>query len=253
MWKSKDVNGIQIKVESTTNDSLMVKSTNNFYVCPKCGFAYAEDEHFGDKDAEKEMLKKSLKITTSKCHESLYSQTNCDCKDLYRRTLHHVFNTDVAKITFGCTTDDYKTIISVMYAILYAISSELNIERKDIKACLALHVINKQLKYSIIIYDAVPGGAGHSRRLVTSDGKMLYRIIISALKRVSSCTCDPSCYNCLRSYENQKIHDELDRNRAKEFLGKFVGDVRRIEEKDATEFCEVNDCFDGLAENNEKI
>lgn len=231
-------NGIQIKVESTTNDSLMVKSTNNFYVCPKCGFAYAEDERFGDKDAENEMSKKALKINTSKAHESLYSQINCDCKELHRRTLHHVFNTDVAKITFGCSTNDYKTMISVMYAILYAISSELNIERKDIKACLTLHIINKIPKYSIIIYDAVPGGAGHSRRLVTSDGKMLYRIFKSAFKRVYSCTCDPSCYNCLRSYENQKIHDELDRNLANEFLGKFIGEFRSISENEATDFAD---------------
>jgi len=241
-------NGIQLKVESTTNDSLLVKSTNNFYVCPKCGFAYAADEHFGDKEAEKEMAKKQppLKIITSKAHESLYSQTNCDCKELNRRTLHHVFNTDVAKITFGCPTNDYKTMISVMYAILYAISSELNIERKDIKACLSLHIINKIAKYSIIIYDAVPGGAGHSRRLVTDDGKMLYRIFNSALRRVSSCNCDPSCYNCLRSYENQKIHDDLNRNLAKKFLAQFIGDVKLINEDEATEFIiqtnTENDC-----------
>ena len=68
-----------------------------------------------------------------------------------------------------------------------------------------MHVVGHNLDLSIIIYDSVPGGAGHSRRLVTQDGKMLHSIFMSALKSMKSCNCDPSCYNCLRSYENQKM------------------------------------------------
>lgn len=195
-----------VTLESTTNDSLLVKSSNHFYVCPQCGFAYAEDENIpGDKKATTEMKRHAFKITTEKRHESLYGKYDCTCKDLFRYSMHHVFNTDVAKISFGCNTSDYKMMVSAMYAILYAITDELNIERKDIKACLSLKIINLIPNYSIIIYDAVPGGAGHSRRLVTSDGMMLSKIIEAAYKKMVECNCDPSCYNCLRSYENQKI------------------------------------------------
>ena len=35
-------------------------------------------------------------------------------------------------------------------------------------------------------------------------------------------------------------------------MQKYVEDVRRIDEKYATEFCEVNDCFEGWSENDEK-
>lgn len=73
-----------------------------------------------------------------------------------------------------------------------------------------------------------PGGAGHSRRLVTKDGKTLYNIFMSALKSMNECNCAPSCYNCLRSYENQKIHDLLDRKLAIEFLKQFVGPVETL-------------------------
>lgn len=145
--------------------------------------------------------------------------------------MHHIFNTDVAKISFDCDTSHYNSMLSTMYAILYAISDELNIERKDIKACLSLRIINGKREYSIIIYDAVPGGAGHSRRLVTPDGRMLYRIINVALKDMDECECEPSCYNCLRSYENQKIHDELDRNLAAEFLSQLIGEVQIIQDE----------------------
>ncbi len=81
------------------------------------------------------------------------------------------------------------------------------------------------MKWFLIIYDAVPGGAGHSRRLVTSDGKMLNGIMKVALKKMEECNCNPSCYNCLRSYENQKIHDLLDRKLAAEFLRQLMGKV----------------------------
>lgn len=218
-----------VTLESTTNDSLLVKSSNNFYVCPKCGFAYAEDETIPNDRAANQLIKqKSHEIITSGKHESLFGQYFCDCQRLYRYSMHHTFNTDVAKISFDCDTSDYNTMVSTMYAIIYAISDELNIERKDIKGCLSLKIIDKKKNYSIIIYDAVPGGAGHSRRLVTSDGKMLDRIIKVALAKMKGCNCEPSCYNCLRSYENQKIHDILDRKLAEEFLNKLIGNITFI-------------------------
>ena len=223
-------NSIEIQVESTTNDSLMVKSVSNFYVCPLCGYAVAEDEGIGEREIEKQMRSGALSVTTTKSHESLYGQYNCNCHELVRRSLHHEFKTDVAKISFKCNTSDYNTMVSVMYAILNAMAKDLNIERRDIKACLSAKLINGILNFSIVIYDSVPGGAGHSRRLVTKDGKMLHSIFMSALRSMSECNCEPSCYNCLRSYENQKIHDLLDRKLAIEFLQQFVGSVETVEE-----------------------
>lgn len=216
-------NNTLITIESTTNDSLMVKSAREFYVCPNCGYSLMEDETITkDKEATKKMKLNSFKIRTLNKHESILGQYKCECQELFRYSLHHTFNTDVARISFDCDTSDYKTMISTMYALLYSISAELNIERRDIKACLSSKFINNQNNYSIIIYDAVPGGAGHSRRLVTPNGEMLKHIIKVALKSVQDCQCDPSCYNCLRSYENQKIHDELDRKLTSNFLSELV-------------------------------
>ena len=206
----------------------MVKSSNNFYVCPRCGFAYAEDENIvDDKEANKDKKHKKHKIHTVNKHECFYGRFKCECQELFRYSLHHTFNTDVVKISFDCNTSDYNMMISTMYAILYAISKDMNIERKDIKACLSLKIIQEKLNYSIIIYDAVPGGAGHSRRLVTEDGMALYKIMKVALNNMENCNCNPSCYNCLRSYENQKIRDILDRNLAAKFLKQFIGNVKK--------------------------
>ena len=218
-----NLNNITVTLESTSNDSLLVKSSNDYYVCEKCGFAYAEDENItGDKIATQSMLQKKHKINTTAKHESLFGQYSCNCQELHRYSLHHTFSTDVVKISFGCDTSDYNTMLSSMYAILYGICNYLNIERKDIKGCLTPKIINKRLSYSIIIYDSVPGGAGHSRRLVTPSGDMLYNIIENAVKIMRDCSCDPSCYNCLRSYENQLKHDILDRKLAENFLSKML-------------------------------
>lgn len=225
-------NGIKILVESTTNDSLLVKSSNSFYVCPVCGFAYASDETIsGDNEANKKIKNGAHLIKTVGKHESLFSQSRCSCQELKKYTLHHVFNTDVAKISFQCNTSDYDTMVSTMYSILYAMADTLNIERRDIKACISPKLLGNELSYSIIIYDSVPGGAGHSRRLVTSDGKMLYQIFQAALRRVDTCKCTPSCYSCLRSYDNQKIHDNLDRKKVARFLQQFIGKIDILHDK----------------------
>jgi ATP-dependent helicase YprA (DUF1998 family) len=64
----------------------------------------------------------------------------------------------------------------------------------------------------LVIFDTVPGGAGHARRL----GAHLRPLAEAALDRVSRCECgdDTSCYSCLRSYGNQLWHDQLSRGTA---------------------------------------
>ena len=68
------------------------------------------------------------------------------------------------------------------------------------------------LGYDIIVFDNVPGGAGHVKRLINKDS--LKQSLISAKMKVSQDCCDEntSCYNCLRNYYNQNIIIELNVN-----------------------------------------
>lgn len=209
---------IKLEVESTANDSLVVKSTDFFYVCPKCGYSIASDE--ASKLSEYEDYKYGVtrieKNTAG--HKNPFGKGKCVNTSLIRYSLHHEFKTDVAKISFGCDTSNYPTMLSVMYALLNSFAHELNIERRDIKACLTFKISSGRMEHKIIIYDAVPGGAGHSRRLVTEDGEVLKAVIKRAINLLDTCECSPSCYRCLRNYENQKIHEILDRENALNFL-----------------------------------
>ncbi|HOV35592.1 MAG TPA: DEAD/DEAH box helicase [Dysgonamonadaceae bacterium] len=216
---------VKLEVESTANDSLVVKSTDFFYVCPKCGYSIASDETSKLKDYEDyhiDVSKIERLRNTKNRHKNPFGKGTCSNVALSKYCLHHEFKTDVAKITFCCDTSDNATMLSVMYALLNSFANELNIERRDIKACLTYKLTSGRLEHKIIIYDAVPGGAGHSRRLVTQDGQVLQAVIKRAIKLLETCECDPSCYRCLRSYENQKFHEILDRKKALSFLKQLV-------------------------------
>jgi len=52
----------------------------------------------------------------------------------------------------------------------------------------------------------------------TENGEVLRAVIKRAINILSTCNCSPSCYRCLRSYENQKFHEILDREKALSFL-----------------------------------
>jgi len=208
----------KLELESTANDSLVVKSTDFFYVCPKCGYSIASDEvsklfEYEDYKSGVNRIEKN-----NNGHKNPFGKGTCSNTSLERYCLHHEFKTDVAKISFGCDTSDYPTMLSVMYALLNSFAYELNIERRDIKACLTYKTTIGRMEHKIIIYDSVPGGAGHSRRLVTEDGEVLKAVIKRAIKILDTCKCSPSCYSCLRNYENQKIHEILDREKALNFL-----------------------------------
>lgn len=206
--------GKTVQMETSTNDSLMVVCKEDFFVCDFCGYAVSSLSIQNDKNYS------PFAVTFSKKHQSPWGK---DCSGILRKKkLCHVFKTDVVKIFFETTLSKHKeTMLSVMYALLDAMSDVLDIERTDIKGCLHKVRYKNSMVYNIILYDAVPGGAGHVRRIVTDDCSIFKKIIDKAILITSSCNCEPSCYNCIRNYYNQNVHDLLDRKLAVEFLSSF--------------------------------
>lgn len=200
-------------LETSVNDSLMVVCNNDFFVCERCGYAVSAPE--------------GKQTSRKKAHSSPWQKV---CTEpLKRFKLCHVFKTDVVRITFqtaGAGQQD--VMLSVMYALLEAMSAVLDIERNDIKGCLHKIDAGGSMVYSIVLYDAVAGGAGHVRRMVTEDGAVFQQIIEKAIDITKNCSCSPSCYSCLRNYYNQKIHDRLNRQYVFDFLENFRGNVRQV-------------------------
>lgn len=211
----------KIQMETSANDSLMVVCNDHFYVCDRCGYAISATSGKEEKDFN------SYAKSYEKKHRSPWGK-DCSGK-LYRKELCHSFKTDVVRITFGTSrAKNQSTMLSVMYALLEAVSSILDIERTDIKGCLHKVRFERSMVYEIILYDAVAGGAGHVRRLITDDGGVFQSVIQNAINITRDCNCSPSCYNCLRSYYNQAIHDKLNRMEAYSFLERFCGSASII-------------------------
>jgi len=153
-----------------------------------------------------------------------------ECSYSVRGPLHlgHTFKTDVLTI-FLEKYDFAKVLIkkgfwfSLLYAILEGASQTLGIRRQDLDGCL----YPCQEGVALVLFDNVPGGAGHVKRII--DEENFYEVLKTALDRVKNCTCGPetSCYGCLRNYRNQFCHEQLKRGIISEFLSINLENVKK--------------------------
>ncbi|WP_344597754.1 DEAD/DEAH box helicase [Actinomadura vinacea] len=69
-----------------------------------------------------------------------------------------------------------------------------------------------------VLYEEVPGGAGYLRQLAERFGEVA-AVLVPVL---DNCSCERSCYACLRSFSNQLEGDLLNRQVAADFLRHFI-------------------------------
>lgn len=209
--------GNVIGVETSSDDELLVMNKSGFYMCPVCGYS--------------EIVKNGIKTPqTLKKHKN-FKQYDCSNDVLEYIRLGHKFATDVARFTIPMldSTDkvSFPQALSFLYAFLEGVSIALGIERTDIDGVLELNL--DMQSYDILLYDNVPGGAGHVKRLLNKEA------IISSLKagldKVSKNCCDEntSCYNCLRNYYNQSYHNKLVRKLAIDIIGRLLFEIKDTE------------------------
>jgi ATP-dependent helicase YprA (DUF1998 family) len=106
--------------------------------------------------------------------------------------------------------------LSFLYGILNGAVDALDIPQQDINGTIYYRSDGP----AFVLYDDVPGGASHVKRIHDN----LRLVFEAARKRLRDCECgeDTSCYNCLRSYQNQYFHDQLQRGIAAELLEKLL-------------------------------
>ena len=195
-------------------DCLLVVNRSAFYMCPECGYS----DIAKGKSNPQELMKK---------HKN-FRQFDCIKEELELLKLGHRFQTDVARFTIPLLNSTDKTSFSIalsfMYAFLEGVSNALGIERNDIDGILELNL--EEHSYDILLYDNVPGGAGHVKRLVSEDA--IISSLKSAYSKVSQHCCDEntSCYNCLRNYYNQSYHGRLQRVYAKDFIESLLKELK---------------------------
>ena len=203
------------------NDEMAVINKSNFYVCTNCGYTH--------------LSKKGVGHIYPKIHDKS-TGAKCNNQNLYKYALGYRFDTDVMQIRFCWPAlTNYDQALSVMYAIIRGTCSYLDIEEGDIAGCLQ-YFKNKKTpggSFSIILYDQTPGGSGHVKSM--KNESVFEAIMYEARSIVEKCICggfeaDTSCYNCLRSYSNQRMHDKLQRRYVLEFMSDFFDERLSVPE-----------------------
>lgn len=201
------------------NDEMAVLNRSNFYVCNTCGYTH--------------QTKSGFQQIFPKSHKKSNGQ-KCETENLRKYALGYRFDTDVIQLRFcwpQITT--YEQAVSILYGIMRGTCSYLCIEENDIAGCIR-YFYNDRTKngsFMIVLYDKAPGGAGHVKRLY--DPQIFEAVLRETRRIISGCNCggpmqDTACYNCLKSYSNQKVHDILQRRYVLDFLDDFFDDHLRI-------------------------
>ena len=237
-----NVNGAVVEIIYGHNDEMAVLNRAGFFVCSACGYTELDDAHFT----------KSKKLSH---HRPTGSRCSNDM--LWKRAIGYRFETDVFQLRFiNPEIMDMKQARSILYGVMRGICSRLNIEQDDISGCIQFfrNEDTGHANFGLIFYDRTPGGAGHVKRLIETS--VLYGALTKTLELMKACNCggasmDSSCYGCLRTYYNQKYHDQLKRSDVVNFLngilkGRPDGADRNAKEQPEPEIRVIPD--DGPAE-----
>jgi ATP-dependent helicase YprA (DUF1998 family) len=190
--------GVTLKAESASHGRLAIVNNGNgqhFRVCERCGYAIPGFE----------------RIPNS--HQTAFGK---NCNGSFRSyDLGHEYLTDILKLEFvGYSNTDQNFWLSLLYALLDGLSTSLGVNRDDLDGVL-YPGRDKLNEPALILFDSVPGGAGHVKRAIEQE-EALRSVLKAAYRKMKACTCGAeqghaSCYGCLRNYQNQFCHEKLDR------------------------------------------
>lgn len=174
---------------------------SGFLICARCGFG--QPQIHGQ----------------PKSHSSPLSRRDCG-GHFENLSLGHKYETDMLELSVDGTFVaglDAAVYASVLYAIVEGAAQLLEISRDDIDGTLYRTPSGRT---SLMLYDTVPGGAGHVRRIADH----LPAVLEAAFHRVHDCECGPetSCYRCLRVFQNERLHEQLRRGAAADVLARLL-------------------------------
>lgn len=175
-------------------------SGRGYRICERCGHGEPAPPPSGN-------TPRASRTAKSKDHDDARMHGRKCAGQLHHRHLGHEFLTDTLELDFGRPVNE-RAARSVLAALLASVRV-LGIDPNDVDG--TLHYVESSL-LNLVLYDTVPGGAGHARRIAERFGA----VAAAALERVQQCQCgeETSCYNCLRGYRNEMWHDMLERGAA---------------------------------------
>jgi len=219
-----------------------------FAICSSCGRDLSDtviEQTINNKRSRSKKNASTNSNNTSATHNHPITGKPCSCVHYNYLHLGHEFRSDLLKIRFTRSiignrllyepvinveqhqesfskekgsVSGFSFWLSLNYALLGAAAQVIDVPRSELDGLFRPTEEGNGLA-EIVIYDNVPGGAGYSQRIAHS----FQDVLKTTYDLVNSCSCDTSCYDCLRTYSNQMFHTELKRHVVVEFLKQNVG------------------------------
>ncbi len=104
--------------------------------------------------------------------------------------------------------------ISLSEALHLTAGSMLDVELSELEAGSRIRKTKGECFVDVYLYDSLSSGAGYSAHAAEDLPGLLHQTI----RLLEGCTCERACFNCLKRYGNQRLHDSLDRHAAAELL-----------------------------------
>lgn len=156
-------------------------------------------------------------------------------QNIVNASLGHIRSTNTLHLYFRESVDikipppsNSSFWLSMMYALIHGACLALQIERGDIDGVLSPRQLEGvSWEQTIVLYDNVPGGAGHVKNIQDN----IEKVIDQAVKIVNctDCALDTSCYRCLRDYNNQFYHNDLKRGPALRVLEAISATLQKVQ------------------------
>lgn len=186
---------------------------------------YGQGFHRCNKCNRMEPASKISSLT--KKHDDIRTGMTCDFRQLsFPVCLAHTFSTDIIIFRFLEAFPSIPDIqeervnrltnenmaITLAEALRFAAIELLNIQDSELRAAVKF----RDDKPDVILYDAIPGGAGYSLTLVDINMTDLLSAAVQKLR--CPVDCDTSCRACLCDYSNQLRWDRLQRKPVLDWL-----------------------------------
>lgn len=187
-----------------------------FYVCEKCGFS-GLDKPSDPRHKRPYLVEWRPGFNKSDCdgefRRVLLGYDFLSDLLLIRLTLSSPLNLNMKlSIPKAALNDALRTMSE---ALLLAVSRKMDVDVTEFSAGFRfLPGSEDEITADLYLYDTLSGGAGYSQQA----GNELEGIMKIVMDILHNCVCDRSCTNCLRYYQNQYWHKNLDRHLALDLL-----------------------------------